>query len=330
MEIKEDVYLYIACSSLLTIGVIGNGLIIGYFVKINKKKLQKMTTYHFLLTYLAFVDIVVSIGVPLSYFNRENWWSNEFVCKYSNLFLGMTLPSYSVYILVMVSYERYRKMVYPFKTPIKKKILSIFLFFLIVAGIGFYFPLMNAHEMENNECLSLTTLLQSKIIITVYFVGGIFYDCLIPSAIMVWFYFKISANIKEFHNTSKTLDQNHKQTNAKQDLQIYARKRVALKTLRTLIIMCILFITPGRIFSAAVMLIVVKAPSFYRQHYIAFSKAYNLMEISVYLNNMGNVFVYAWLIVGFRGFLKRAFIFALLKRKYSLTVKNGSIYRTIV
>jgi len=314
-EFKGEVYLHIACGNLLVIGVIGNTLIIVYFLIINLKKLERMSPYHFLITYLAVVDVFVSIGVPISYFNKEYWSSNEFLCKYSNTFLGMTLPTSSNWILVVISYERYRKMVSPFKAPIRKKILFVVLVALLVTCTGCYIPLMKIHLFTNNECLSYANILNSKTTITAYFVGSLFYDCLIPSILMVWFYFKISVNVKQFHDTNKTSDQNH-------ELQNHTRKKVALKTLRTLIIMYILFVFPGRFFSASVILIMVKAPLFYSQHYIALVKAYNLMEISVYLNNMGNIFIYAWLIVGFRRFLKRVFTVGLLERQSNTVQKS--------
>ena len=109
----EEIYI-VATIFLVVIGVIGNGLIIIYFVKINKKKLQEMTPYHFLLTILAVADFVTVLGISVMSLNWKNLQSNEFMCKYYSVFFKMALPSYSIWTLVMISYERYCKMVYPF------------------------------------------------------------------------------------------------------------------------------------------------------------------------------------------------------------------------
>ena len=44
---------------ILSLGLLGNIVIIVYFIKINKKHFRKMSTYHFLIIILAIIDLVV-------------------------------------------------------------------------------------------------------------------------------------------------------------------------------------------------------------------------------------------------------------------------------
>ena len=50
---------------MLVIGVLGNLLVVVYFVKMHKKSLKKMSSYHFLLVILAVVDGVYCSGITL-------------------------------------------------------------------------------------------------------------------------------------------------------------------------------------------------------------------------------------------------------------------------
>jgi len=299
-------YSYGVYASQLVIGTIGNGLIIVYFMKINEKKLQKMSSYNFLLTYLAFVDIIISIGSPIFHMNQTKWRSNELVCKYTKIFFDITLPTYSVWLLVTISYERYRKMVHPFKSPMRKKYLSVILALLMVVCTGFYVPVMESTSFMNNQCLHSNSIFDS---ISAYLIGGICVDCIVPSVLILWFYNKISVKVKSFHRISNELNQNEQQ------FDNYTRKKVALKTLRTLIILYVLFIYPGRFGFVSINIISFYDPLLYKRHANAFNIILNLMENSVYINNMGNVFIYAWLIVDFRRFLKKVFTFRIFERQ---------------
>jgi len=309
-ENELEIYYFIGYVHLLVIGAIGNGFIVVYFVRINQKNLQRMTPYHFLLTSLAVIDISVSIGVPILYLNQNDWLSNKIVCKYVKQLLSMPFPSYSVWILVIISYERYRKMVYPFIAPLRKKILIVVLVFTLVMCIGCNVPMMESNDVIDNQCFSFTKILNSKTTIVAFYISSSCFDCLIPLAVILWFYYKISVKVKHFDNTSKRLDQNHQQ-----QLQNYRRKRVALKTLRTLIIMYVAFVFPGRFYFLSFMFLYIYDSVSYLRHFDVFSTVSQFMQILVYLNNIGNVFIYAWLIVDFRQFLKKVFTFGLLEKR---------------
>jgi len=309
-SLHEELYSYSAYVSLLIIGTIGNGLIIVYFTKTNARNLQKMSPYHFLLTCLAFADIIVSIGAPIFHINRSNWWSNKFICQYFNIFFDVTLPTYSVWILGLISYERYQKMVHPFKAPIRKKSLSVILLLLMLACTGLYILFMESLYMRHLCSSQYTITLDVLSNITPFLIGSFCIDCLFPSVLILWFYYQISKKVRSFNKVSKRLD-----LNQEHQFDNYARKKAALKTLRTLIVMYLVFIYPGRSCFVIIIFLSYNAPLLYNRNYISFNIILNSMEIFVYLNNMGNVFIYAWLIVAFRRFLKRIFTLRIFKRQ---------------
>ena len=125
--------------SIFIIGSIGNSLIIVYFVKRQKHGLKKMSSYHFLIIQLAIADLLVSICVPMfNYMAPPNL--NEFLCKIHHIVV-MGLSTVSCVILVVLSYERHRAIVYPFKpkpTKLKIQILCMLIWILFLSVFIIY------------------------------------------------------------------------------------------------------------------------------------------------------------------------------------------------
>ena len=110
---------------ILAIGSFWNVLIIIYFVKINAKNLTKMSSYHFLIVQLAVADLIASGGVSIVANNLYDWRLGTFACSFLlDLFLKVS-PSASCFILVFISYTRYRAIAHPFKSRINKKQCSL-------------------------------------------------------------------------------------------------------------------------------------------------------------------------------------------------------------
>ena len=91
------------------IGAIGNILIIVYFLKINWKKLKKMSSYHYLLIHLAVADFIVCTGGIPS--NMTMYNLGEFGCRYLMLLFAGVSGGASCYLLVIISFARYRAIV---------------------------------------------------------------------------------------------------------------------------------------------------------------------------------------------------------------------------
>jgi len=89
--------------------------------------------------------------------------------------------------------------------------------------------------------------------------------------------------------------------------------------------MYMLFVFPGRFFIVSCILVNFYDPVYYMRHLNVFVIAAYFLEISTYTNNMGNVFIYTWLIVGFRRFLQIVFTFGLLERQSNQVIKEIKI-----
>ena len=98
------------------IGLIGNLLIISHFVLKHRANLRKISGYSFLIIALAVVDILTcSILTFMTYFELKFVWKlGQFMCNYSHFIPVVALPNLSFWVLILVSFERYRSIVRPF------------------------------------------------------------------------------------------------------------------------------------------------------------------------------------------------------------------------
>ena len=81
-------------------GAIGNILIIVYFMKINLKKMKKMSSYHYLLINLAVADFIVCAGEVLDNTTRYNF--GEVVCRYFMLLFAGVSRGASCHLLAII------------------------------------------------------------------------------------------------------------------------------------------------------------------------------------------------------------------------------------
>ena len=103
------------------IGSLWNSLIIIYFVKIDFKNLKKMSSYHFLIINLAIVDLCTRVGVTVKYLFLQNPTWQDFVYFFLENFVNWVLPMVSCWLLVIISFARFRSIVYPLRAKFSKK-----------------------------------------------------------------------------------------------------------------------------------------------------------------------------------------------------------------
>ena len=110
-------------SFFLGIGSFWNLLVIIYFMKINSKNLRKMSSYHFLVINLAFVDLCVTVGGSLlfPFSMKPSWELGAFNCALLITFFTKNLTVVSCWLLVIISFARFRSIVYPLRARINKK-----------------------------------------------------------------------------------------------------------------------------------------------------------------------------------------------------------------
>ena len=116
-------YSRLVCLLITLIGLFGNLFIIIYFIKINYGKLQRMSSYHFLLIQLAILDFLVSVFFPISLYigTYQILEMDSLECLISK-FIYFILPLMFCWVLVLLSYERYRSLAHPFRPKVNKRI----------------------------------------------------------------------------------------------------------------------------------------------------------------------------------------------------------------
>ena len=110
------------------VGLFGNIAIIMYFVKMYRYRVRRMSTYHFMIVLLAMVDLMVVLFNSLAAIVLKEIIGALGIDKIPIIVIVIQVGSTtaSCWVLVMLSYERYRSIVHPFKNTLKKNICSWF------------------------------------------------------------------------------------------------------------------------------------------------------------------------------------------------------------
>ncbi|XP_066932276.1 proteinase-activated receptor 2-like [Clytia hemisphaerica] len=280
------------------IGSFWNILIIIYFVKINA-----MSSYHFLIVNLAIADLMTSGGVALVAYNLNNWRLGKFACSFLFDMFIKVCPTVSCFILVFISYIRYRVIAYPFERRINKKQCSLVCLAIWIVAILLYIYLFINRRLvkvgEDLQCVVENNIINKRFLINLAI--GSLLDSFLPSFSMYRFYRMISKKLEADEN-SNTL-QIHEQSRQ--------RNRRAVRTIKALIMLYAIAVIPGRITDIllTVHLYVVinkfltAVPLLVSFHHIM----YVITSFCIHLNNILNFFIYARMIPGFQTFLLRLF-----------------------
>ena len=243
------------------IGALWNLLIIIYFIKINIKKLTKMSAYHFLILNLALADFLVcvtaSIIRPSTY--KASWDLVVFGCIILSTLLENVYPMVSCYMLVLISYARYRSIVHPLRVKLNKKqygsICCIIWVISFLANIYFFTSMKLTESDEGHlDCGTGANSIQLIAQISINYI----IDGLIPLGIMVYFYLQMKAqmNAEENGNTFVLNGQSRH------------RNKTVLRTIRGLILIFSLTVIPARIGDIVLTMVLYYAvksrPSFYQ------------------------------------------------------------------
>ena len=280
-------------------GVLGNLLIIIFFLQMYAKKLSKMSSYHFMIVNIAVADLFVC-----SYFAKIRDISSEsssrrFECVFFSPFRNSVCPAASVWLLTLLSYARYRLVVKPFQPKMTKKKCTLFVIACwIVSFCTSLILFVNVRYSDDSKsCYSALTLKQWKINNTTIFV----FESLITLFLMLYFYCKIKKKLLE--NDLRLPRQSSSQK----------RNRTALKTIKYLLIIYATTTCFGRLlygFAIFIKLIIDEESLFGKRkmnvYLWLFEDAIALLGLS---NNVVNIFVYIKMIPDFRRFLLTIFSF---------------------
>jgi len=286
---------------LFTIGVIGNTLIIVYFSS-RTKHLRKMSCYHLFIVQLAFTDISVCILLPLikiyHTFYGELWHMSHFACLWLSPIPYHIATAVSGWLLVALSFDRYRRIVQTFKWQLNKKM--VFLFTTLLWGVTYCaalpFMLTLRYDAKGKRCLKTGKNLLSEIYHSC--VQSVTIECLLPIISMSILYRKTSQKLlSQSVDTQQLSCENYK---------YLKQRKKAMKTIKWLIVLFTLTVLPGRIVHIVRSMLEFEYVGLINQEYV--SPVIQLMDKYNYVNNMINIFVYCKINKDFRQYLRKKFI----------------------
>ena len=311
---------------LAIIGLIGNCLVIVYFLRLHKNNFQKISSYHFLIIALAITDIICCISATSSYYLdwKIEWLGNELLCNISQPLFVYTLPNISFWVIALLAYERYRNIVHPFARKLGIKVYSILLLLISLLSSPVYYlgnlveSSRTFHIYNNIKYCQLNIGDMSHLS---YHIGsaGVAAMVLLPLLINIVCVLKIFNYIKQ-NSMKASVDIQNKNIDSKSSSQnhnsINKRNVNAFKTLTFLVLIYVFSIVPGRLF----MYVWGHYFTFVKNDLVFDTKHYALLwtsmvaRISFLDNNVVNFIVYAYMIKGFRKFLFSVLAFGILKK----------------
>ena len=188
--------------------------------------------YHFVIINVAFADLLACIFASFTIrnvmFNKLFWGKIE--CVFLFHLGGWIAPSASGWLLLLLSFMRYRIVVTPFKAKLKLKTCAIatLLIWIISCSCGSYL-MATIEYTTNGRCMSKNhrEILAYRGILFIF-------DFIIPATMMLYFYQKMRNKLNtEIGNESRTRQK---------------RNQKALKTVKYLLIVFVITVCPGKFF----------------------------------------------------------------------------------
>ncbi|XP_072044783.1 uncharacterized protein [Amphiura filiformis] len=181
---------------LFLMGMMGNLLVI--FVIARNRSMQTVT--NFFLANLAVADLLVAMCcvIPkLLWFILESWTLGSFVCRMHHTMISLTTNA-SIFILTVISAERFIAIVYPFET---KQILTSQRLFVAVVGVWCLSAVLSCptaffHEtVVYGDKLYCASSAVSSFTVRIHTTVMFFICFIIPLIIMSILYLKISSRL---------------------------------------------------------------------------------------------------------------------------------------
>ena len=300
-QIEE--YFVVINWSFAFIGLLGNLLVITYFVKLHQGSLKRMGSYHFILTLLAFVDLMACISITFFFHleTKREWWLGTFMCKYGYYLLQFVFSNLSLWLLVLLGFERYRNIVNPFGSRFTVKTyarISFILFILSGAGSLVYAFFLSRTQKDIQDVPICVKVYEEDMTVTMF---HILYTCLSvaslsPCILNFICYRRISSHMTE--QSSKI----NLGTSVVKKLQ--KRNNKAAKTLLMLILVYVVTVVPGRLGHYVIVYHSVFGTDEYTARLNVSLFILEMLLTSFFmLNNVVNFLVYAFMMVGFRRYL---------------------------
>ncbi|XP_066921393.1 galanin receptor type 1-like [Clytia hemisphaerica] len=291
---------------LYSIGIVGNILVIVYFIVINKDKLREMSSYHYIVLHLTTVDLLNCLTIPLfRYFTFQPVWPlGEFACRFMRPFSFYVLPMLGCWFLVVLSFERYYSIMNPFKRRITKRNYTLVIVFLYLSTIGLNMDTMIKARLEIKCTFGDNSLTKGERV--AFIVGERILDCVLPVVLMAFFYTRISKRIQQTFTNQESHD----------------KKIKALHILKYLITLYVISVYPGRIVGSVFSFLYLYKPEVIKPHQLALDPVYYTMMFILNIHNMTNVFIFSHLISNFRLFLRNIFTGHWCKKEHTYHIEH--------
>ena len=317
-------YVYL---TLIIIGIIGNIIIITYFIgKVYKFQIKKLSPYHFMTIQLAVVDLClctcVIISDPIIIYPPIIFEAFDHV--------KMSLSTTSCWVLAMLSFERCRTIVNPFKIALKKRyILLACLLIWICPALLYLSDLLLLDLYKVTEDRKDQGRIQFAIM-----VAAIIFDCVLPTTLMGYFYFMIRRTLKKRDREMRksvhraparivpSIESSRSESSvSKGHIRENKRHRDASKILLKLCIIYMVCVWPPRLVFASVSYIAIHHElfEFFLEYFFTIEAINYFLRAWVYVNSIANVFVYGFLDEDFRHFLLKVLTLGCLKKSPALT-----------
>ena len=309
MEIWYIAYIVIAV--LAAVGVLGNFLIIYYFVRKYKRNIKAMSSYHFLIVLLALIDGLACILQALSYHFewQQEWRLDDWSCVYGLNYIRLSFPNLSFWTLLLISYERYRNICRPFdgKTSRRKYAAVIVAMFFACSGLPFLADLAFEYRVtrlrgpDRPKCVvDLAHLSKTRFHVSILSTAFIGFS---PLGLMIFYYRKISNYMrneeKNSHNEGQVAE------------RIRKRNKRALRIILLLVVIFFITSVPSRfVFYVYLQLFFDRANILVLDWGKLIFVEYFTIALSI-VNFAVNFIVYAFMIKGFRQFLLNVLTFGL-------------------
>ena len=245
----------VACFSLISIlGLIGN--LIVFAVMLAGGKELRSVPFNVYIVALAAVDLSLAIvGIPIyvsskSSFRHPSGAGGDLLCK---LVTGNLIPFWfagsSVYILVLISFERYYKIRYPFRaltrTTSSRTVIAILGALLL--GLAVQSPVLAGVEYsEKNATIGNHCTYKWKDSLTTFLIytSTLTFQYLIPAGIFVLNYIRIR---KCLLNLDDILKRQAGEQLAKQNRAIMRQKRITIRTVFVVVVAFFICWTPNTV-----------------------------------------------------------------------------------
>ena len=261
-------------------GLIGNFLIMMYFLSINKGKFKKMTNYHFLVITMAILDSLVCLSKII--LGCVEWSTGFYTLmgRFMDIYTSSIFALVSIWVLVLISFTRCQSIVTPFALQWNKRCYIRIILVMTCLTVLYHY--------------SLTNLPENKHLYLYYNSCSLMFDGIIPQGLMFYYYRKTRIHIIQ----TNTPHQNKKSKRKRQN---------ALKALKGLVFLNFMTILILKMFLYIMSIIrrletINSTDKEIMNHFFTFSN-YTLS----YSTNILNVVVYAKMMPKFRRFIFRRF-----------------------